>query len=291
MVQNYSTIDIFNKCRRHLFSIYNKYGDLDNAINYVLKGSLYALDKRSIVGLEAELKIYDKHKNDWDLTPTLDCGDHTDFTGFINKEQVRLDVTTNVEFKKLEDYEKFQKEGKRYFIVYFNRRTEEAELIDINFPFCDCGGRLMKMVVLEDLNTTEIYSGSSITQSLITVCSHNPQEHFSVEKDYNYIITSSVAIDEAVKDSFAIELEDHNIDGIRRMKAQKEYESEVENQIRGRFNHVANFFKTECDSPISVIGEECYHMTDPRDGDGYNDTLVVWSSDIVKRHFQPNNWL
>lgn len=286
MPQNYSTIDIFSKCRHHLFSNYNKYGDLDNAINYVLKSSLYALNRQSLVGLEAELKIYHEHKKDWDLTPTLDCGDHTDFTGFINKEQVRLDVTTNVEFKKLEDYERFQKEGKRYFIVYFNRRTEDAELIDINFPFCDCGGRLMKMVVLDDFNSSQ----SSITQSLITFCSHNPQEHFSVEKDYDYIITSSVEVDEAVRDSFAIELEDYNIDEISRMKAQKEYESEVEKQISIKFNHVANFFKTECNSPISVIGEERYNMID-KDGDGYYDTLVVWSSDIVKRHFQPNNWL
>lgn len=56
---------------------------------------------------------------------------------------------------------------------------------------CDCGGRLIKMILLDDINTSEIYSGVSVTQSLITVCSHDQQEHFTVEKDYSYIITCS----------------------------------------------------------------------------------------------------
>jgi len=289
MTQEFNTLDIFGKCRHHLFSNYNKFGDLDNSINYVLKGGLYPLlDKPSLVGLEAELKVFDMYKDDWNLTPALDSGDHTDFTGVINKEQVRLDVTTNPEYKKLQDYEKFQKEGKRYLIVNLNIKNEEVELIDINFPFCECGGRLMKMIVLSEINVSTFYTGS-ITQSLITVCSNNPQEHYTIEENYNSVVPSSNDIGGNVRDLFAIELE-NSINEKSRIEAQKMYELETEKQIRLNFNDVANLFKTKCNYPISVISEENYHVLD-RDGSGLHDTLVVWSSDIVKKLFPTDVFL
>lgn len=287
MSKTYNPIDIYDNCRRHMFRHYNKYGDLDSTINYILKGELYPLDERSLVGLEAELKVFDLKKDEWSLIPALDSGDHTDFSGMVDNEQVRLDVTTNVGFKKLQDYEKFQKEGKRYFIAYFNRKTEQVELIDINFPFCKCGGRLIKMIVLNDINTPPFYFGST-TQSLITVCTNNPYDHYKIEKDFGYTLISSTDIKDLVKDHYAIEIED-NEDDKSRAEAIKRCKIETDKEILKRFNNTANFFKTECNHPISVIGEEYYHLVGK--DDEYYDTLVVWASDIIQQFFQTNEFL
>jgi hypothetical protein len=122
------------------------------------------------------LELVGTHAQEFQLTPALDCGDHTDFTGLISKEIFRFDVTTNAEYKKLKDYEPLQKDSNaKYKIAFVDLSGNIKELIDINFPFCpDCGqGRMIDIVVLltENYNDKGEYTWTN-DQVLIGVCNN-----------------------------------------------------------------------------------------------------------------------
>jgi len=123
-------------------------------------------------GLVAEVAFYERFRQDYKLVVGLDAADHTDFSAFIEGAPHRIDVTTNLAFKKLGDYEPLQSEGDRYKIAVFD--GADFELFDINYPFCpDCGdGRVLPTGMLLGVNMdADGNSEWSNDQLLVKICS------------------------------------------------------------------------------------------------------------------------
>ena len=94
--------------RHHIFSSYHKFKDrnpreiADNVLmSRFKKGDL---DQSQVIGVDAELAFYHEFKDELNLVPALDCGDHTDFVGMWEGKLIRFDITTNLSYKKPEDY-------------------------------------------------------------------------------------------------------------------------------------------------------------------------------------------
>ncbi len=90
--------------RHHVFSTYNKYGKEKAEERLLYRHSKDELSDNQGIGLDAELQFYDAFKRKLNLVPTLDCGDHVDFVSGWNGELYRIDVTTNLFSKKIENY-------------------------------------------------------------------------------------------------------------------------------------------------------------------------------------------
>lgn len=76
-------------------------------------------------GLKAELDFYTGYKDVYTLDPTLDFGIKCDFVGDIDGcERCRIDVTTNINFKRYKEYESIQqKDHRKYKIVLMNKNN------------------------------------------------------------------------------------------------------------------------------------------------------------------------
>ena len=60
------------------------------------------------IGLRAEIDFWVIGSVDFKLTMANDSGSHTDYVGVIDNENCRIDVTTNLDYKRLRDYQKFR---------------------------------------------------------------------------------------------------------------------------------------------------------------------------------------
>lgn len=94
----------FNQVRHHVFSTNNKYG-VEKAY-----GCLYGYKPHMLyptwIGLKAELDFFSKHEEEYELEVFADCGNKCDFFGNIEGLNFcRIDVTTNIAYKQLQDYE------------------------------------------------------------------------------------------------------------------------------------------------------------------------------------------
>ncbi len=129
---------IYSEKRKIVFSTFHK--DPEKAYEYLM-GYRKVLGPKGFAGLKAEFEFYKNYDSEFNLTLSLDAGDHTDFSGIVDNKPFRIDVTTNENFKKLSDYEPFQKKGKLYKIAIIDKDNGSLkDLIDINFPFCEsCG--------------------------------------------------------------------------------------------------------------------------------------------------------
>jgi hypothetical protein len=137
--------EIYNEKRRIVFSTVNK--DPALARTY-LNGYRTDIGPKGYAGLNAELTFFERHRSDFQLVPALDAGDATDFSGVIDGKMHRIDVTTNLDYKRLASYEPLQARGEPYKIAVFD--GTRFELFDVNFPFCRvCGtGRVLPTAAL-----------------------------------------------------------------------------------------------------------------------------------------------
>jgi len=117
--------EIYHTQRRRVFGIYEKHG-FDRALEYIKNSNLLPHVK---AGLKGEIIFYDRRKRELKLEPLLDVGVKADFTGIRNKKMVNFDVTTNPDYKDIDDYvDLIQKRGKMYAIALVNPKTEEIVL-------------------------------------------------------------------------------------------------------------------------------------------------------------------
>lgn len=171
-----NSASIYNQIRHHVFSTYNKY-DLDIAYACLFKYE-DKLGLKAITGLVAELEFYHRYKKELTLDLSLDAGNKCDFIGNIEGENnCRIDVTTNIDFKQLDEYEPIQKkEDRLYKIVIVDKDNGEIkDIVDLNFPFSQNGGRLFDIAIFEPQDFT--FHGAPRNnpwQRIITVDSNNP---------------------------------------------------------------------------------------------------------------------
>lgn len=167
----------YNQCRHHVFSTYNKCGT-EKAYEclYSYKGNML---NTAWIGLKAELDFYSRHKDEYMLDISADCGNKCDFIGNIEGlNGCRIDVTTNLDFKKLEDYEPIQKKDQRmYKIVIMDKDNGEIkDIVDLNFAFSKNGGRLMDIALFmpQDYNSHGEEPRNNPWQRILTVDTYDP---------------------------------------------------------------------------------------------------------------------
>lgn len=158
---------IFNNIRHHLFSMYHQSGitAAENLLySYFLQKSL---DRKCYSGLKAELTFYDKYKEEYSLTVAGDTGDHVDFSGIVDGQVTRFDVTTKDgwKFKNFSDYERFMPSlssplGFQYRIPVFDgSKFIIRNACELAFEQCHfCNGCMIPIVILGE-EETDRYGG------------------------------------------------------------------------------------------------------------------------------------
>jgi len=141
--------ETYNRIKGIVFSIFNRDGEL--AAYKTLENNRTNLPLPSWYGLKAELDFYSKNKTKFTLDPVFDYGIKCDFVGnFDGINNCRLDITTNLDYKKLETYDSIQRQDDRkYKVVVMDKNTGEiADIFDMNFPIDESGdGRVFEVAL------------------------------------------------------------------------------------------------------------------------------------------------
>ena len=139
----------YNRIRRIVFSTANDHKKGFGMAQQYLNGYRNALGPKGYTGLMAELNFYEQYRKEFSLTVAGDMGEHADFGGVYSGGATRFDVTTNLNFKKLSDYEPFIGDGIRYQIALMDRQNFQViEVINLAFDRCGCGGLLIPIVTI-----------------------------------------------------------------------------------------------------------------------------------------------
>ncbi|HCT53712.1 MAG TPA: hypothetical protein DF712_14760 [Balneola sp.] len=227
----------------------------------------FNLDPRDYVGLLSELIFLENHHDDLDLDPTLDASSHADYRGSYNNVSARFDVTSNLEFKNLEDYEPMQRKGRPYYIVIVNHERKEIDrIIDINIPFCEtCGGRLINTVVVENVSFT-LQGTPTQTERIVKVCS-NDLSHNSDYESYQYFVPT-------------MEEEKHYL--YENYHEEPDFLQKKLDELPTKYgiDH-SKFFSKKLDDKIHACAQDVFRVTD-RDGNGYTETVLFWTTDLVE---------
>lgn len=229
-------------------------------------------DVKIFHGLLGELIFHQEKGNELDLTPTLDYGDHCDFRGEYNNSAARFDVTTSLEYKYLETYEPFQKDGKRYYIALIDTKKRKLDrIIDINFPFCKhCGGRLANVALIGDVDFTDAGTPTQ-TQRVVKVCSQDFTHNTDLERFDYYMPTIG---DER---EYIFDLYEGN-------EEVREKELNLIPMRHGIDNSL--FFSKQINDKIHAVGHDIA-ITD-LDGDIWLETQLYWKSDLVDQLLPDN---
>lgn len=264
----------FNNIRRIIFSTFHKTGSA-KAFEY-LEGYKKKLGLTGYSGLRAELNFYKDYLKEFKLTVGADVGDHTDFSGSLGSEVYRFDVTTNLDYKKLKDYEPLQKSANaKYKIALVKQNGDLDELIDINFPFCtDCEeGRLMDIGILLGANYNSHGENQSTNdQVLIGACSHCDYYQEQKRISTHFLLDYETEIRNEL---------DNDYDRIEYLASiGKKAEFNIDKVVSKHTNNVLPYLHTQFDKILFGLGERNYNITDPRDGDGYFYTKLRWRKDL-----------
>lgn len=176
---------IYNNIKNITLSLYHSKG-IKEASKYL--DSQASRLGRAWYGLKAELLFYHNYRNQFILDPVNDYGIKCDFTGDIDGvSHCRIDVTTNIDFKKLATYDPIMsKDNRKYKIVVVDYNTGNLqELFDLNFP-CDRSGegKLFDIALFMPADfDNEGCSKYNYYQKIITLGSSNPYEDVKVVDD------------------------------------------------------------------------------------------------------------
>lgn len=144
---------IYNEKRRIIFATYHGQG-WQKAFEY-LDGYRKVLGEQGYTGLRAELTFYHQYGKEFHLTIAGDMGEHADFSGNYGSAPTRFDVTTNLSYKKLSNYEKFITEGFNYKIALYDQANWQIiDILELSFPRCsNCrDGFAFPLVLLLPMN-------------------------------------------------------------------------------------------------------------------------------------------
>jgi hypothetical protein len=272
-----SDAEEFNRIRRILFSTFHKGREgQEKAFLYLEETYRKKLQPKSYVGLKAELNFYKKYRKEFSLVVAGDMGDHTDFSGFLEGEPFRLDVTTNADYKKLRDYEPLQRDDEaKYKIAIVDSDGEIEALVDINFPFCpECGeGRLIDAAILLPENYNEkgdcLWSNDQVLIGVCNICQYfeeNDRISTGGLFDFNTEIGNAY-------DLYEMKFSDSS-SGIE-VPAVDEKKILIQHS-----KDVLPYLNKEFDKSLMALGGIGYTITDPRTGDGYHHTRIHWKKDL-----------
>jgi len=183
---------IYNNVRRILFSTANNpEKGFSVAFNWMEKTYRKNLGPKGYVGLMAELKFYEKYRKEYKLTVAGDMGEHADFSGVFGSDASRFDVTTNLSYKKFDDYEHFLSDGPTYRIVLIDSSNYEvSDVVPLSFERCECGGYKIPFILLMGENyNTHGESQWSNDQLCMNIC-NNCSEFEETERHIHHFLYS-----------------------------------------------------------------------------------------------------
>lgn len=256
----------YNKIKSIVFSILNRDGV--SAAYKSLDKNFENLPLHSWYGLKAELDFYQKNKNKFTLDPVFDYGIKCDFVGnFDGVNNCRLDITTNIDFKRLENYEAIQKrDDRKYKIVVMDKDTGEiADVFDLNFPVDKTGeGRIFEIALFMPSDSEDGELKYDFYQKIVTIGSSQPDEDFRLKtistdwylEDFGYYL-SMMPDDEEI--DYNDEIKKHAIRGAKVL-------SKSEN------------------SNIVACGQRYYKVYNPMDGDGEWVTKIYWKHPVISNY-------
>jgi hypothetical protein len=275
---NYNPINAFHDSRRMLFATHEKYG-YDKALEVLKNKRMPATSK---AGLKAELIVYEKYGKKMKLEPLLDAGVKADFTGKIGNRLVNIDVTTNINYKDIDDYAEIsQKRKKLYYIIQVNLKNEEIEFFPLRFPYCPICRKFAHYILYLVPSTSEINAISEISddQRVIRYCPYC--DEYEEKEDYNYLIRSFSPLQEELKSS-------DDIDDSPLYTARQ-----IDKIIQKDCLSTTKFFEKQSKLLISALAENDYVITS-KDGDGYSCGRLHWKHPLAKglgseidMHFAP----
>lgn len=259
--------DDYNKTKSIVFSILNRDGVL--AAFKMLDNYRTKLPTASWYGLKAELDFYTKNKSKFTLDPVFDYGIKCDFVGnFDGTNNCRLDITTNIDFKKLETYDPIQKrDDRKYKIVVMDKDSGEiADVFDLNFPIDKSGnGRIFEIALFMPSDSKGGELKYDFYQKIITLGSSQPDEDFKLKtistdwylEDFDYY--GSMLLDDDKGLDFEKEIKTHAIKG-------------------------AKVLSKSTNSNIVACGQSYYNVTNPKDGDGEWVTKIHWKHPVISNY-------
>lgn len=263
-----SVINSYHNARRHLFWTYEKYNDLDPALEVLEKRYSY-FKANWKAGLKAELLFYHEYKYRYGLETLLDAGVKADFTGLKNQSPTNFDVTTNTNYKNINDYvEVIQKRGKKYEIVLVDLKKQNIEFFSLRFPICKNCGMFSHYVLYLLPPSTDFYNATSISdlQRLLSYCPYcDDDEELEI---LSFEIPSLIQL--------SSELEEEQRDPITRIDG---FNSNT--YVKQESINILRFFEKETRKLISGLAESEYVFTG-RDGDGYWHGHLHWRHPLAK---------
>lgn len=257
---------LYNKARHHAFSIYEKTNDVDRTIEIV--SDKYKLIKPHIVGLKAELLVYNNFKEQYKLEPLLDAGVKADFAGIKHGTITNFDVTTNISYKNIDEYvEILQKRKKPYEIVLV--KEDDFEFFPLRFPICPQCGSFSHYILFMSKPSSQSWFWASTGQTLIRYCPNC--ENVKTEEYYDCTIGSILYIAEDLsRTQMHDETRDPNLD--------------LDEFIARESISTVQFFESQSQKLLSALAEGDYIIVDPRDTDGYNGGRVLWKHPLADSH-------
>lgn len=263
--------EVYNEKRRIIFAQMHK--DPTIAKTW-LDSYRNTLGPRGYAGLKAEVAFFEQHRKDLNLAVAADIGDATDFVGVVDGVMHRIDVTTNIAFKRLTSYEPLQLEGARYKVAVFDQGR--FDLVDINFPFCkhcQSGRILPTAVLLAENHNRHGDSQWSNDQLLVKICSACGEVEVAdrITTPFLYDFESLYRdLNEAKHE--ADDLDEAPIDVL----------AEAATYARRASRYLSDVFGTR----LVAIGGKSYEVTNPRDGDGYWTVKFEDQLPLVQEHLQ-----
>ncbi|RLJ75090.1 hypothetical protein BCL90_3437 [Pedobacter alluvionis] len=253
--------EIYNKAKRIIFSIFNKDGTLE--AYKMLDNYRNKLKPTDWFGLKAELDFYSNHKDEFTLDPTFDFGIKCDFTGnFDGVDNCRIDITTNLDYKRLHDYEAIQrKDNRKYKIVVMDKQTGKiADIFDLNFPIDSSGeGRIFDIALFM------------------------PSDSDPDGLRYNFYqdIWEIGSIDTAYYSTHKTTCTDWYIPDFQYLTQNLPDEVNYDEEIKKHAVSSSKVLDRSTNSNIVACAQPFYAITDPHTGEGDWVTKVYWKHPVV----------
>ncbi len=106
---NKKSIMIWNAIRKKCIYLYET-KSMDIALDYI---NNLKVSKNLKNGLKGEIIFFDRYYHSLKLEALLDAGIKADFVGIQNGQVINFDVTTNLNYKNIEDYCELMKKKKK----------------------------------------------------------------------------------------------------------------------------------------------------------------------------------
>ena len=220
---------LYNEVKNKAFAILHKDGK-EKAYRF-LYGQFTVLPKTAWFGLKAELDFFTGYQREFCLTPSLDYGIKCDFSGFLNNTPCRIDVTTNINFKQLKNYDELQNSsGIPYKIVVMNKETGKMEdVFNLNFKPDNQGGKVFDIALFMPMDYNR--HGDPLYNPYQRIVSINSSTGLLVEEkqlvsDW-YLPDIHMKIAE-IREAY----QDYDVDGAQEKQELEKYLAEAANSCR-----------------------------------------------------------